>query len=426
MKKVLAIVLSVAMLISCMPMMAFAEAPTPEQKAESREEVDDRISNINKAILDYLTDQKTIDFYREVSKNLDEIIETVEYYHHDVVDLIVDQLEEGNTEAIEQYAKNLDELISKLNELVDEFTGREDVQEKIEEVIAKAEEIKKYIEEKGYDQISIDDLKEMAEDLANELIDAIASIDRAAVEDAINELINKAIEEGLIDEETIDEILDSIEEALDYIDEYKGLSPEEVLDKMLEDGVFDPVLEAMGMDPEELEAIIETVQVIAENIDPEEMLQDLMTYAVYAGLLGYNFQDALDEIAQLTEDADSKDEIINKFINGYKLMKKKPAIKKAKAKKGKKIQVTFKGMKGLEATKYQVQAKAKKAKTRKATVKITKKNNKKKTFKTTVKKLKKGKKYSVKVRATYSFKYKGKTYTFNSKWSKAKKAKVKK
>ena len=114
------------------------------------------------------------------------------------------------------------------------------------------------------------------------------------------------------------------------------------------------------------------------------------------------------------------DEFNALWANAMKLKKAKPAIKKPKAKK-KKVTVKWKKFTKAEATGYQISWKdGKKTKMKKvkgaAKVKaVTKK----------IKKIKKGKKTTVKVRAYYTMKYAGKSHTFYSKWSKAKKVKVK-
>ena len=102
-------------------------------------------------------------------------------------------------------------------------------------------------------------------------------------------------------------------------------------------------------------------------------------------------------------------------------MKAKPTMKKAKAKKGKKVQARFKGIKKAKVTKYQVMIGKKKFWVKKATT--TNKLVKSKFLKN--KKLKKGKKAPVKVRAQFTFKHNGKTQKYWSKWSKVKKVKVK-
>lgn len=425
------------------------------------------IIEINNKILELVKNQDLIAAYWKVSEFIDE--------YKDLVDLIVEQLEATGAgitpEALKEYTDQLDEYIKAMNRYVKEFEDMPEVQDAIERAIKAAEDLKALLEEHGYEIDSLDDILPAIEkaqaELQNALEDLIATIDEEMIQEALEALKEKAAEwaaDAGYNEEDIQKMLDQIAELQAIIEEYAKLTPSEAVDKLIEeataliadnlDAITDLANEAIDKAVEQwnegaFDEYLEQLGTSREAI--EDLIEDLTAYAIgyfifdesYIGLQE-QLMDALDQIANMEADLQlykelwesaekelkeanaekaQKDKITKKFINGYKVMKAKPKMIKVKALKKRKAKVTFRGLKKLQATKYQINYKTgKKAKNK--TVKKATKTNKK--INATLTKLKKGKKYTVKVRATYQFKYAGKTYKFNSKWSKAKKIKAKK
>lgn len=472
MKRLVAIVMSLTMILSCIPMMAFADAE--EEKVGDKElvEVDEQIKKVNEFILEYASDQKVIDAYRTVTGYIDT--------YRPLVDAIVDAFEQGYLypEDLQPYCEMLDDYIKELNKYVQEFKDQSKVQEALENALAKAKEMKAFLEENGVnfeDGLSEEDfeqIKALADDKLDEFMEQFeakkAELEKAlqelfdsitleAIQDALDGVIEKAKEwavEAGIDEATIDEFIQNLEDLRDlindYVEDYKDMTPSEILDKVVEElteiledykdelidealeiatqlledvdnGVYDDLFARMGLDPQIVKNIVNDLPMLA------------LTYA-FGGSVNDMFEQVFDlqwqveDLKGLNKELKAQNtklkNFLKKFINGYKVQKAKPKMLKAKNLKKRKVKVTFRGLKKLEATRYQIQAKAKKAKTKKALLKKKTKTAKKLTK--TIKKFKKGKKYTVKVRAYYQFKYNGKTYKFWSKWSKGKKVKIKK
>jgi hypothetical protein len=202
-----------------------------------------------------------------------------------------------------------------------------------------------------------------------------------------------------------------LDENAEEIAKYAG----QILDNW-ENGKYDEYIKKLGLDPQFV----------------KDLLDDLTSYAIgYMMGASYKYLEteyekisekydrALDKIEELKESKNDN----SKLINALKVIKKKPVLKSVKAKGGKKVLVSFKGLKGAKAVGYQISYKTgKKTKTRT----YYKATSSAKALKCTLKKLSKGKKYTVKVRAIYEFDYNsGKLMKVTSKWSKSKTVKVK-
>ena len=310
-----------------------------------------------------------------------------------------------------------------------------------EEYLAdKVEELKKILEENG---ITKENLEKVAE-LIKEIYEVIEEYKDMFDDLTPDEIMEKLIEEAqALIEEYQDEIIEAAMELADQMleklengdfDEYLaplGLTGQELEDLILDIVAF-TMFEAQGgsfieQQLQLLELEMELEEALAEKADLEDLVEELQgvirEYELKTEEDFLQIEQLKKDLAQALAGESEKDEIIKKFINGYKVTTKKPTLKSVKNKKKRKAVVKFKGLKGAEVVKYQISYKTGK-KTKKKTYK--KATTSAKNLKYTLNKLKKGKKYTVKVRAIYSFKYEGKTYKFNSKWSKAEKVKIKK
>lgn len=452
MKKLIAIVMSLAMIVTCMPIMAFAEVNVDEEGSK----IDEQVKPYNQTIIDYVSDQDLVELYktyspivREYMDTADKIVEQIELLKEYGIDAEV-------TPDLKEYTDLLDGYIAELNKLIKEYADKPEIAEALNNAQKALEDLKQALEDEEID--SIDDLVARAQE---ELDKLLATLDEEMIQEALDELIEQAKawakDAGFTDED-IEDLFEQLEAIQAIIAEYADMTPSEAIDALIEQAK-----ELVADNAEELEALaLEAIGEIFEKfedgeydeyieqlgLDPQtvkEVFNDLINYAFGYALLGESYTDLQDKLMdaemalwekemdidtlkdQLKEVKASdkkKGEFLKKFVNGYKVTKAKPKMVKVKNLKKKKIKVTFKGLKKLEATKYQIQAKAKKAKVKKAVLK--KKTVSAKKLNKTLKKLKKGKKYTVKVRAYYQFKYNGKTYKFWSKWSKAKKVKIKK
>lgn len=467
MKKLVAMIIALAMVFTCLPAMAFADEKN-DQIAKTEAEVDQQLLDYQAVIMDLVKDQDLLDLYNFVSAEVDKWKEVVDFY--------VNAVMTGDLDAVLEYAAQLDGYMREVNKYVQAFIDDPEVQAALDEVIKAYDELEKFYEE-NKDQIpqNEEELTAMLEELQAELEKAIQdlydSVDKEAVAAAIEEFIAEAeaaaqawaAEQG-ITEEMIDEFLamaeelaalaeevaadpeaalnDLIEQAKAAFEENKDAIEEALLEmaaeaaeaaySALENGEFDDALAALGTDKETVQAI----------------LDEIANYAVGALLFGETYTDLQNEVvdlytqlwdmeAQLEEAKAASDDMsayyeeqIANYKNAIKVLKGKPVLKKVKAKKGKKVQAQFKGLKKTKVLYYQVQIGKKKYTVKKATT--TNKLVKSKFLKN--KKLKKGKKVAVKVRACYQFEYRvkaadptvvKKTAKFWSKWSKAKKVKVK-
>lgn len=318
------------------------------------------------------------------------------------------------------YEECLADKVEELKKILEENGITKENLEKVAELI---KEIYKVIEE--YKDM-FDEYKDMFADLTpDEIMEKLIEEAQALIEEYQDEIIEAAME-------LADQMLEKLENG-DF-DEYLaplGLTGQELEDLVLDIVAF-TVFEAQGGSFVEqqlqlLELEMELEEALAEKADLEDLVEELQgvirEYELKTEEDFLQIEQLKKDLAQALAGESEKDEIIKKFINGYKVTTKKPTLKSVKNKKKKKAVVKFKGLKGAEVVKYQISYKTGK-KTKKKTYKKATTSAKK--LKYTLKKLKKGKKYTVKVRAIYSFKYEGKTYKFNSKWSKAKKVKIKK
>ncbi len=437
----------------------------------AQEYLNDGIDELEKYLEEQGVDDEELKAFLEEIRDIDVLIEKLEALAAEVSEFDINDVD-------------FDKLMDDCEELIREFLEEheEEIEAVIQEMIEKCQEI---LEEKGITEEDIavlieiiQQLKELAEQYKgmdpeaaiNDLIERAKAYAEEALCEALEQLIDKAeeiIKEQGITEETIKEIMDAIRQIRDIVDEYKSLTPDEIMDKLIEEanalieeyrdeieaavldyaldliervsnGEFDEYLAPTGMTGSELVDLIEDVIAYAAGLSEGEGYLDVKAQLLDALLelddAKAELSEKIDEIETITrvkdaeienlkeqvKAAEGNTEVIKQFINGNNVSKKKPALKKVKAAKNKKVKVTFKGLKGAEVQKYQISYKTgKKAKSKtwkKATTSA-------KALNYTLKKLKKGKKYTIKVRAIYSFKFNGKTYKFVSKWSKAKKVK---
>jgi len=550
MKKLVAIIMALTMLISCIPMMAFADEAEPVHTTDREEKAESFVKDLNRFVREEMAQSDFLDFYLLLSENVDK--------WQPKVDALVKALQSADPEEIKKALDEFGDYTQFIREYADKFDDPE-LKAAAERVLAEFDELDKFLEAHGYDidqyvPEKLDEFEEKITAAFNDLV-AIANADflhdayhyvkdkafaiarecgadeallaklenqfdvvedhlrkyagmtpeeayEALLEDACAQLqkfyeeyladkveeLKKILEENGITKENLEKVAELIKEIYEVIEEYKDmfddLTPDEIMEKLieeaqalieeyqdeiieaameladqmlekLENGDFDEYLAPLGLTGQELEDLVldivaftmfeaqggsfieqqlqllelemELEEALAEKADLEDLVEELQgvirEYELKTEEDFLQIEQLKKDLAQALAGESEKDEIIKKFINGYKVTTKKPALKKVKNKKKKKAIVKFKGLKGAEVVKYQISYKTGK-KTKKKTYK--KATTSAKNLKYTLKKLKKGKKYTVKVRAIYSFKYEGKTYKFNSKWSKAKKVKIKK
>ena len=542
--------MALTMLISCIPMMAFADEAEPVHTTDREEKAESFVKDLNRFVREEMAQSDFLDFYLLLSENVDK--------WQPKVDALVKALQSADPEEIKKALDEFGDYTQFIREYADKFDDPE-LKAAAERVLAEFDELDKFLEAHGYDidqyvPEKLDEFEEKITAAFNDLV-AIANADflhdayhyvkdkafaiarecgadeallaklenqfdvvedhlrkyagmtpeeayEALLEDACAQLqkfyeeyladkveeLKKILEENGITKENLEKVAELIKEIYEVIEEYKDmfddLTPDEIMEKLieeaqalieeyqdeiieaameladqmlekLENGDFDEYLAPLGLTGQELEDLVldivaftmfeaqggsfieqqlqllelemELEEALAEKADLEDLVEELQgvirEYELKTEEDFLQIEQLKKDLAQALAGESEKDEIIKKFINGYKVTTKKPALKKVKNKKKKKAIVKFKGLKGAEVVKYQISYKTGK-KTKKKTYK--KATTSAKNLKYTLKKLKKGKKYTVKVRAIYSFKYEGKTYKFNSKWSKAKKVKIKK
>ena len=316
-------------------------------------------------------------------------------------------------------------------------------------------------------------------DAALDALDGVLETELAEQVQAFIGAANEWADAQGIDINTLDALLAQADALAALIDEYKDMEPSEIIDALIEEAKAayeanaDAIAEAIQKTVDaaiaqvadmyangELDQVMDTaMEVMAaatgfDKADIQALAEDFIAYATN----GESFQDvsaARDALvaekdalaSQLTDlqadlaaltakNADLEAQLAaskalaakkakankaftKKWNNAMKIKKAKPAIKKPTSKK-KKVTVKWKKFKKATATGFQISYKVGKKKAKFKKVKGAKK------VKAITKKLKKGKKVTVKVRAYYVMKHNGKSHTFYSKWSKAKKIKVKK
>ena len=438
-KRVLAIVMSVAMVVAFMPVFAFADASNYDDPAAR----DAEVSSVNAEILDYIA-----------NLDLSEYNETIDDIQA-LVNAILDAVQTGDTETIAKLGAELDPYIQELNKYLDAFYGENegDIQKAmkdLEEACKTLDDLCAYLdtgemtpeleaqindaveavkaaladlEEAFGDEIAAllkdatDALKALLEEYGSDYLDADTM---AFIEDLLEQASTVdgliALAEEYLTEENLAAAQEAIEaliaDAQGALDEAVAYLENEVLpaviDQVLEaweNGEFDEYLAQAGIDREELERFVEDVMAYIEG------------YANGDSYLALKEQIAIleDALAAMEDQKAADDELIKQLKNALALTAAKPAVSKAKGKK-KKMIVTYKPLDpaAAEATGYEISyKKGKKTKTYEVTdlsqtkVKI---------------KAKKGK-YKVKVRAAYQGSLLDQVYY--SKWSKAKKVKVK-
>ena len=470
-KRILAVVMALTMAVAFMPVMSFAAYDN------SKDGADQAAQDADQYITEYQTE--AVEAVAELIKglDLDDINDQVDFWQGYLM-TIAKLVQAGNAEGLAEQAAVLDEYIKVANNFLKDYAYSEETQKCLQDFIAKAEELKALLEENGIDvPENQDEWQALIDEAVAALDDAIAALQEALqgdVQAQLEELIAEAIEnakawaeeEGIID--ALDEFLAEAEWFQELKDLYEALGSPESLDELIEaaqqmlednadviqeavealvadaiaqaqdmwnNGEFDEYIESLGTTRADVEAIVteilnyamglangETYTDLMEQRDALEAEVDDQSAALMDLMEQYKLLQAANE--QLQNDNAALQADVDEFnalwANAMKLTKAKPAIKKPKAKK-KKVTVKWKKFKKAKATGYQISWKdGKKTKMKKvkgaAKVKaVTKK----------IKKIKKGKKTTVKVRAYYTMKYAGKSYTFYSKWSKAKKVKVK-
>ena len=467
---------------------------TPEKDDGVPAIAEEMVKKIQELVLKYATDENVIAAYDTALKYFDE--------YRALVDVVVDGLRTGDTSKLAEYGEMLDEYIKLGNKYAVEFQKMPEVKEALEKTVEKAKELRDLLKKYGIEKP--EDVCDKIDEIKAEIEKAQADFE-AALEEFINvtakELLEEAAKElekqakewakdaGFTDED-IEQFMEMAKALQALLEEYKGLTPDEALDKAIADvkkaiednadlltelameqlaalqekwdnGDFDEYLEQAGLDRAQVEYIVKEIMAYVQGVSEGNTYQELQKQLEEAGkeleekaAEIAELQDTIAALEQAKKEAEEKlaetekalqeekektaaseEQIkkleeqaakdaadLSKYENALKVMKAKPKMKSVKNKKGKKALVKFKGLKKLKATKYQVSYKA--GKTKKKVLK--KKTSSAKNLKLTLKKLKKGKKYTVKVRAAYTFKYKGQKYTVYSKWSKAKKVKIKK
>ncbi len=476
--------MSMIMVLSCVPMMAFAEDgdPVPPESAEDADRREEAIRRITAELTDILKEHPEIlDKYLEASEDIQSYLK--------VFDLYAEDLKE-NPEHIEFLVRYLDIYIRDLEERAKKYKDEQDekIRQALEEAKAKAEELKDLlveIEEKYKDKIVEkydewwpiykDKIKNAVQALGDKVVEYYEIVTEYEYKAAVEELVAKLrqyVAEKEIKEKSIEairklreqyqklvaeyiqlremfedfnvkfdvkgKILDGLRKADELLDSLSAKLSDALKEKAQEilgkiNGKFNDYLKKVGVDIEKLMALVIDVMAYASGYREGQTYMDV-TMELWSKTM--ELDSALEDKALLEQDmlalekelgkaqreAQKKSDSTADFENGYKVMTKKPAMKKAKAGK-KKAKLQWKGIKDAKVSYYQVSYKTGK-KTKKKTVK--KATTSDKAVKYTLKKLKKGKKYTVKVRAVYTFKLNGKTYKFTSKWSKGKKVKIKK
>lgn len=445
-KKVLAIVMSLAMAVAFMPTFAFA-APNPGgpgdglSEEEIIAEVDGKSADVL-ANLDVLNDfliaqlasldyaaalNATNDFFEaygdyvgvaltawyklaEAGDDVEaktEILEDLEDYIAGILeefDAYQDAIAYLDMPEVKIALAGVYDALEALNELLENPETTEDAiaaaQAKVEEAMAALQE--------AIAEATIDEVFEYLEEAiaaARDFVENNPDLDddtKAALQDAIDAaeaILAKAEEYADDPQSLVDDIATIIER------EYQMLS------EMWVTGQFDEILAEYGIDGEALRDLIEDVMAYAEGY-----------------LNGEGYRDLQDEVQTLKEDLFVAEEELlmaavdlANFQNGYALSQTKVKLaKKATKAKKRKVTVKWAGLgEDMAVTKFQVSYKVGKKKAKVVDVANDQLSLKIK------KKFKKGKKVTVKVRAVFEFDFDGQTYTFNSKWSKAKKVKVK-
>ncbi len=426
--------------------------------------VPEQIKRLNELILEYATNEDVLAVYDKIFENYDK--------YRELADEIVKALKEGDTDLLKEYCSILDEYINAEDEFGKNLWDKPEVQEALDKVADAADVLKELLKEEGIE--NPEDLKRRIEEATKDLDSALAELDNLLEKEIVKEAIDKLTEEakawakdnGFKDED-IDKFIEQAKAAREIIEEYKGLDRSEIMDKMVEDlekvlnenaeaiqefaltqlgkvyeniqnGEYDELFEKMGLTRDQVNDVINEAVAygtgLIEGNTYSKLSEELTNYKDVLLIHDVNnpedlkkFITNLEKRAETAEkkaaDADKTKADLTKYTNIIKIMNAKPAMKSVKNKKGKKAVVKFKGLKNLPVSYYQVSYKVGKKTKTKTYKKATKSDV---ALKYTLKKLKKGKKYKVKVRAVYKFKLDGKNYKVTSKWSKAKKVKIKK
>ncbi|MBR2546716.1 MAG: fibronectin type III domain-containing protein [Eubacterium sp.] len=396
MKRLLAVLMTTIMIVSCMPVMAFADdagtpSGTPEGTAADTPAdpsapadpeqdrylifVDTQISALLSELRDVITSPESLAYYDKVSS----LIKDYQPFLDDLSEKLKSDPDSADYKEalstldavqgfVESYIKEL------RDRKIEEFKESEEIQTALKNLEEKLVALDSFL--KQYDP---DYSKEYQEDLSA-ILDKVLEAKGDLRDAAFRDLIKEALQEF-------------IAESKDFaLDMRAGLFTKENLIKYLSD-------------VQTIQKIVEYIQVLK----PDATIRSLVNTAE-------------EFIKKNAEAIANKGNEKKHYQNALKVVNLKPALSSVKAKKGKKAVVSFKGLKDAEATAYQISYKTGK-KTKTATLK--KSTTSDESLKYTLKGLKKGKKYTVKVRAVYEFTAGGQAYKIVSKWSKAKKVKAK-
>ena len=422
---------------------------------EANPEAVEKIKAAIQEVQDYLDSNP--DLSADYKKAVQVVLDKVNEYKEDAQKVI-----DGIAAMIAEYQQQAEGIIANVPGFVEAVQGI--INQEVEKIVAAAEggalaeTLRGYIDqvsalleqvkENGVDTSAIKNLTDKAKDL----LGIVASVEAIKPFTEIKSL----------------EDLSAIAQAV--LTQY-GDKIATKLREMYENGDFDPIFDAIGMTPEELqekvsEIIGQVFSAYMKIMDIQSYIQGLKEGKGYTDLQIENenlqwqmenlqwevesyeetLNDLGDQIGSLYETLDSKDTtiatqtkqltntqnalraakesgqsnsaMVKKLKNAIKVVKGNVKIKTVKAKKGKKLTIAWKPIKGATVTAYKIKVGKKNFTVKGKVKKVTQKNKK---LKKILKKIKKGKSVKITVTAVYKV---GKT-SYTSTISKGKTVKIK-
>ena len=142
MKKLVAIIMALTMLISCIPMMAFADEAEPVHTHDREEKAELFIRDLNKFIREEMAQSDFLDFYVLLSENVNE--------WKPRVDDLVAALQSSDPAKFKEALLAFGDYTQYIRDYVDKFDDPE-IKAAAERVLAEFDELDKFLEAHGYD-----------------------------------------------------------------------------------------------------------------------------------------------------------------------------------------------------------------------------------------------------------------------------------
>jgi hypothetical protein len=170
-KRAIAILLALAMMVTFMPTMAFADAGDVNQDIKdwhSNEDVDKYISERNHEIIEWA--KVLSEFLRQYSKEID--------YYQKLVNKLFDAAQEGKFYEFKEYTDMLDDLIGQGNKLAEYLADKPEVQAQVEEFIKAAKLVQAQVAKYGeLEDMTPEQAKAQLEILNKQLMEAVQNMD---------------------------------------------------------------------------------------------------------------------------------------------------------------------------------------------------------------------------------------------------------